>query len=345
MTPVTIPYTSPPASEVGTAGDRGRRPVLAIAAPVLAHELTGAQRRRTDDTTSRPSTTTTPRRHDAPGVATATTSATATDSTRRSVPPPRRVRAPRAAPPVQITPAAEPPSDPAPPVESFRRPANPARPTVVYSKSQQTVWAFDENDTIIKMHRVSGKQDPLDPARATYRVWSRSISTYSINNPSITWGYMVRFAKGAQGGNIGFHEIPYQYGTTRADDRPARPGRSRVAASARPSRRHLDVELGADRHRRRRHTLTLDPADGPPDIHGPDQRGNVADAMSPSDPDARVDPHRASDAHVRSTHRTTSGGPRRTWPATHLTIATAVVHTDLGDRIRRRRSVSTLANG
>ncbi|MGB0113783.1 MAG: L,D-transpeptidase, partial [Ilumatobacteraceae bacterium] len=83
---------------------------------------------------------------------------------------------------------------------------------VVYSKSQQAVWAFDANNTLIKMHRVSGKQTPYDPAPGTYRVWSRSIRTYSINNPTITWGYMVRFAKGARGGNIGFHEIPFQYG-------------------------------------------------------------------------------------------------------------------------------------
>lgn len=59
---------------------------------------------------------------------------------------------------------------------------------------------------------MSGKQTPLDPAPGVYRVWSRSIRTYAISNPSITWGYMVRFAKGARGGNIGFHEIPYQYG-------------------------------------------------------------------------------------------------------------------------------------
>jgi lipoprotein-anchoring transpeptidase ErfK/SrfK len=82
----------------------------------------------------------------------------------------------------------------------------------VYSKSQQTVWAFDANNELIKAHRVSGKQAPRDPAPGTYSVFSRSRYTYSINNPTITWGYMVRFAHGAQGGNIGFHEIPFQYG-------------------------------------------------------------------------------------------------------------------------------------
>ena len=83
---------------------------------------------------------------------------------------------------------------------------------VVYSKSQQTVWAYDENNTIIKVHRVSGRQDPRDPLPGVYQVWSRSLRTFSINNPTITWNYMVRFAKGDRDGNIGFHDIPYQYG-------------------------------------------------------------------------------------------------------------------------------------
>ena len=111
---------------------------------------------------------------------------------------------PTRGPQVQLAPL--PPSPFDPPVDggSGRR--------VVYSKSQQTVWAYDENNTIIKMHRVSGRQDPRDPPPGTYQVWSRSLRTFSINNPTITWNYMVRFAKGDRDGNIGFHDIPYQYG-------------------------------------------------------------------------------------------------------------------------------------
>lgn len=82
----------------------------------------------------------------------------------------------------------------------------------VYSKSQQTVWAIDENEVVIKAHRVSGRQNPLHPSPGVYRVWSRSRYTFAINNPSITWEYMVRFATGGNGGNIGFHDIPYQFG-------------------------------------------------------------------------------------------------------------------------------------
>jgi len=59
---------------------------------------------------------------------------------------------------------------------------------------------------------VSGRLDPNDPAPGVYSVYSRSIRTFAVNNPTITWNYMVRFAHGDRGGNIGFHEIPYQYG-------------------------------------------------------------------------------------------------------------------------------------
>lgn len=82
----------------------------------------------------------------------------------------------------------------------------------VYSKSAQRVWAVDANGTVLKTHRVSGKLRWCDPRVGTYSVWSRSISTYAIQNPTIKWGYMVRFTKGCNGGNIGFHEIPSQYG-------------------------------------------------------------------------------------------------------------------------------------
>lgn len=82
----------------------------------------------------------------------------------------------------------------------------------VYSKSAQRVWAVDANGTVLKTHRVSGKLTWCDPRVGTYEVWSRSRHTYSINNPTIKWGYMVRFTKGCNGGNIGFHEIPFQYG-------------------------------------------------------------------------------------------------------------------------------------
>ena len=152
---------------------------------------------------------------------------------------------------------------------SHRRPPSPFDPPadggngrrVVYSKSKQTVWAYDETNTIIKMHRVSGRQDPNDPTPGTYRVWSRSLRTFSINNPTITWNYMVRFAKGDRGGNIGFHDIPYQYGQPVQTIDQLGEALSGGCVRQAPEDADLDVELGPDRHRRRRHPLTR-PSDG-----------------------------------------------------------------------------------
>src|SRR3954447_16943248 len=71
---------------------------------------------------------------------------------------------------------------------------------IVYSRSQQRVWAIDAAGRIVNTHRVSGRLH--EPSAGTYRVYSRSKSTYAVNNPAVTWNYMVRFAKGPGGGNI-----------------------------------------------------------------------------------------------------------------------------------------------
>ena len=81
---------------------------------------------------------------------------------------------------------------------------------VVYSNSAMRVWAVEDDGTVVKTHRVSGK-DGL-PSPGEYTVWSRSLYTYSAANPSIRWQYMVRFAWTPRGGNIGFHEIPRDCG-------------------------------------------------------------------------------------------------------------------------------------
>ena len=102
---------------------------------------------------------------------------------------------------------------PPPPPAEFQLPANSGSGRrAVYSKSLQRVWAVDENEVVIKTHRVSGRLDPLDPRPGVYSVYSRSFSTFAIHNPSITWNYMIRFAHGSHDGNIGFHAIPIQYG-------------------------------------------------------------------------------------------------------------------------------------
>jgi lipoprotein-anchoring transpeptidase ErfK/SrfK len=83
---------------------------------------------------------------------------------------------------------------------------------IVYSKTRQRLWAIDSDGTLLKTHLVSGKLKWCDPRVGEHRVYSRSRYTNSIQNPAVKWGYMVRFAKGCSGGNIGFHEIPKKYG-------------------------------------------------------------------------------------------------------------------------------------
>ena len=96
-----------------------------------------------------------------------------------------------------------------PPGPDYSLPANSGTGRrAVYSKSLQKVWVVDRNNRLIKEHRVSGKLKYCDPYPGTYQVYSRSKYTHSIQNPRIQWMYMVRFAKGCNGGNIGFHEIP-----------------------------------------------------------------------------------------------------------------------------------------
>jgi lipoprotein-anchoring transpeptidase ErfK/SrfK len=77
---------------------------------------------------------------------------------------------------------------------------------VVYSNARQRLWVVDENGTLLKTHRVSGKTGW--PGIGTFYVYSRSLNTFATHNPSIIWKYMVRFASGPNGGAIGFHEIP-----------------------------------------------------------------------------------------------------------------------------------------
>ena len=81
---------------------------------------------------------------------------------------------------------------------------------VVYCNSCQYVWVIDHNNTVIRSYLVSGRQ--FWPSPGTYSILLKQRYTFATNNPSITWEYMVTFAHGPNGGGIGFHEIPWQYG-------------------------------------------------------------------------------------------------------------------------------------
>ena len=102
---------------------------------------------------------------------------------------------------------------PPPTIPSWVLPANSGSGRrAVYSKSRQRLWAVDSDGTVLKTHLVSGRLKWCDPRVGEYRVFSRSRYTNSIQNPAVTWGYMIRFTHGCNGGNIGFHEIPKKYG-------------------------------------------------------------------------------------------------------------------------------------
>jgi len=77
------------------------------------------------------------------------------------------------------------------------------------------VWTVEADGTVSKTHLVSGRRTWNQPLPGTHSVFSRSGYTCSIKSPAICWRYMVRFAKGAAGGNIGFHEIPTDTATGR----------------------------------------------------------------------------------------------------------------------------------
>ena len=83
---------------------------------------------------------------------------------------------------------------------------------VVYSKSLQRVWTVEADGIVSKTHAVSGRLEWNQPKVGTNSVYSRSTHTCAVHNPTICWRFMIRFATGAQGGNIGLHEIPIQYG-------------------------------------------------------------------------------------------------------------------------------------
>lgn len=98
-----------------------------------------------------------------------------------------------------------------PPPNPYPVPANSGTGRrIVYSRAQQRIWVIDANGTLVKTHRVSGRT--FEPLAGTFYVYSRSLYTYSANDPSIRWRYMIRFTYGFQGGRIGFHEIPNRYG-------------------------------------------------------------------------------------------------------------------------------------
>jgi lipoprotein-anchoring transpeptidase ErfK/SrfK len=135
-----------------------------------------------------------------------------------TVPPPLVIDGPIVATPDRGTQAQVTETDPPPPSPPTTAPLD-ALPLnsgdgrrVVYSKSLQRVWTVEADGSVSKTHRVSGRLTWNQPTPGTYSVFSRSSFTCNIKNPAICWRYMVRFTRGPDGDNIGFHEIPKKNG-------------------------------------------------------------------------------------------------------------------------------------
>lgn len=135
-----------------------------------------------------------------------------------TVPAPPLVVEPVASPPERGTQAQVTETDPPPPSPPTTAPLDALPPNsgegrrIVYSKSLQRVWTVEADGTVSKTHRVSGRLTWNQPTPGTYSVFSRSPYTCNIKNPAICWRYMVRFTRGPDGDNIGFHEIPKKNG-------------------------------------------------------------------------------------------------------------------------------------
>lgn len=105
----------------------------------------------------------------------------------------------------QVTPTEPPPPTTVAP-ETVVPAGSGAGKRVIYSKSLQLVWAVEANEQLVRSYRVSGRMDQPNPGQ--YQVRSRSQYTCSSSNHNTCMRYMVRFAVGPEGDNIGFHEIP-----------------------------------------------------------------------------------------------------------------------------------------
>jgi len=118
---------------------------------------------------------------------------------------------------IQETPTLPPPPSEEPTTTEVQAPPDTGVPflsgfgrRVVYSKNRMRVWIVDGNNVTIRTYRVSGRFGQPDPG--TYQVFSRSAFTCNIDHPNICMRFMVRFAHGPLGDNIGFHEIPKRDG-------------------------------------------------------------------------------------------------------------------------------------
>ena len=131
----------------------------------------------------------------------------------------------RPGPMLQVGTTQPPPTTAPPPPDPWLVPANSGNGRrVIFSRSKFIVWIIDGNNNLIRSYRVTARRDI--PPNGTYRVFSRSSYTCNIDITYVCMRYMVRFTKGPNGDNIGFHEIPRDKGVPVMSESALGTGRS-----------------------------------------------------------------------------------------------------------------------
>lgn len=75
--------------------------------------------------------------------------------------------------------------------------------------NEQRAYFYTSKRRLIATLPVSTGIDDQTPV-GTFKVFSKSAQTFYAPNPVERMKYMTRFTKGREGGNIGFHGIPYK---------------------------------------------------------------------------------------------------------------------------------------
>lgn len=87
-----------------------------------------------------------------------------------------------------------------------RGPASIGYVTVVLN--EQTTYVYSPSRRLIATFPVSTGLDDTTP-EGSFTVFSKSADTFYTPNPRERMRWMTRFTKGPNGGNIGFHSIPF----------------------------------------------------------------------------------------------------------------------------------------
>lgn len=75
---------------------------------------------------------------------------------------------------------------------------------VVYSIARQRMWWVDDDGSVLRTSRVSGRLDM--PATGVFQVFSKTLDATGLDGSKMD--HFVRFTRGPNGGAIGFHDIP-----------------------------------------------------------------------------------------------------------------------------------------